>query len=164
MLIKITDIYIFRPLYFSLIRHHFPSNNAHKCGLSFAICTDKTEPVPNSWYDENMKSMQEYIDQLNDQLAKAADVDKQELETALQEAQKSMEDLQNNRYSISDKDIEWIAAHRAELRISGNDWLYSDDGGDAYSLIQQYMDGQIDASRLMKEIDRKVRMRIMEGA
>ena len=66
--------------------------------------------------------------------------------------------------SISDKDIEWISAHRAELRISGNDWLYSDDGGDAYSLIQQYMDGQIDASRLMKEIDRKVRMRIMEGA
>ncbi len=132
--------------------------------MAYTICTDKTEPVPNSWYDENMKSMQEYIDQLNDQLAKAADVDKQELETALQEAQKSMEDLQNNRYSISDKDIEWIAAHRAELRISGNDWLYSDDGGDAYSLIQQYMDGQIDASRLMKEIDRKVRMRIMEGA
>ena len=132
--------------------------------MAYTICTDKTEPVPNSWYDENMKSMQEYIDQLNDQLAKAADVDKQELETALQEAQKSMEDLQNNRYSISDKDIEWIAAHRAELRISGNDWLYSDDGGDAYSLIQQYMDGQIDANRLMKEIDRKVRMRIMEGA
>ena len=112
-----------------------------------------------------MKGMQEYIDQLNDQLAKAADVDKQELETALQQAQKSMESMQqNDRYSISDKDIEWISAHRADLRISGNDWLYSDDGGDAYSLIQQYMDGQIDASRLMKEIDRKVRMRIMEGA
>ena len=133
--------------------------------MAYTICTDKTEPVPNSWYDENMKGMQEYIDQLNDQLAKAADVDKQELETALQQAQKSMESMQqNDRYSISDKDIDWISAHRADLRISGNDWLYSDDGGDAYSLIQQYMDGQIDASRLMKEIDRKVRMRIMEGA
>ena len=83
--------------------------------MAYTICTDKTEPVPNSWYDENMKSMQEYIDQLNDQLAKAADVDKQELETALQQAQKSMESMQqNDRYSISDKDIEWISAHRAE--------------------------------------------------
>ena len=132
--------------------------------IAYTVRTDKTEPVPNAWYEESMKSMQEYIDQLKEQLANAAEVDKQDIEESLKSAQAEMASMADERYSISEKDIEWIAAHRAELRVSGENWLYSDDSGDAYTLIQQYFDGQIDASRLMKEIDRKVRMRIMEGA
>ena len=46
-------------------------------------------------------------------------------------------------------------------------WLYDsgDDGssGDAYDLVQQYVDGKITADKLMQEVDRKVRMRMMEG-
>ena len=72
------------------------------------------------------------------------------------------------RGTIVDDNEEVNAGYRAARAHGGRDGasdvVCSDDGGDAYSLIQQYMDGQIDASRLMKEIDRKVRMRIMEGA
>lgn len=131
---------------------------------AYTIRTDKTEQVPNEWYEDSLKNIQEYIDSLNEQLETAAEVDKQQIEETIKSAQESMKSMENDRWSISDMDIEWMNAHRSELRLSGDNWLYSDDSGDAYTLMQQYVDGQIDATRLMKEIDRKVRMRIMEGA
>ena len=131
---------------------------------AYTIRTDKTEPTPNKWYEQNMQEMQKYVDQLKKQIETAEAVNKQQLEETLKQAETAMKEMESDRWSISEADIAWMSEHRAELGLAGDNWLYSDNTGDGATLIQQYLDGQIDASRLMKEVDRKVRMRIMEGA
>ena len=130
----------------------------------YTICTDKTEPVLNKYYESNIASLQEYIDDLKKELETAEEVDKQDIEESIKANEESLKEYEKYRYSINEEDIAWIGAHRSELTLSGDNWLYSSESGDAWDLVQQYLQGQIDASRLMKEIDRKVRMRILEGA
>ena len=43
VLVKIADTHIFGPFYFSFIRLQFSGDNAHKCGFSLAIGSDKTD-------------------------------------------------------------------------------------------------------------------------
>ena len=42
VLVEVTNAHIFGPFYFSLIRLQLPGDNAHKCGFSLAIGSDKT--------------------------------------------------------------------------------------------------------------------------
>ena len=42
-------------------------------------------------------------------------------------------------------------------------WLYRDASGDAYELVQQYLDRQISAAQFLQNVDKKVRMMQMEG-
>ncbi len=131
---------------------------------TYVICTDKTEPTLNPYYESNLESMQEYIDELKTQLENAEEVDKQQLEESIQAAEEEKVNMERYRYSIDENEIAWMNEHRSQLIMSGDSWLFSSDSGDAYTLFQQFNDGQIDAYRFMKEVDRKVRMRILEGA
>ena len=42
-------------------------------------------------------------------------------------------------------------------------WLYADDSGDAWDLINQYLDGAIGVDELLAGIDRKAQMMMLEG-
>ena len=64
---------------------------------------------------------------------------------------------------ISTEDIAWLQAHVDQLVLQTPNWLYSEDNGEVYELVQQYCQGAIDARRLMKAIDGKVRMMLLEG-
>lgn len=132
-------------------------------GVQYTIYSDRTEPVENSHYQENMQEMQQLLDQLQAQYDSAQEADRQALQEALDAAQESLEDYENYRYSIREEDIAWIHQYADALVLQGNNWLYSADSGDAYQLVQQYSEGQIDARKLMNEIGRKIRMMMMEG-
>lgn len=132
-------------------------------GVQYTIYSDRTEPVENSYYQENMQEMQQQLDQLQAQYDSAQEADRQALQEALDAARESMEDYENYRYSIREEDIAWIHQYADALVLQGNNWLYSADSGDAYQLVQQYSEGQIDARKLMDEIGRKIRMMMMEG-
>lgn len=132
-------------------------------GVQYTIYSDRTEPVENSHYQENMQEMQQLLDQLQAQYDSAQEADRQALQEALDAAQESLEDYENYRYSIREEDIAWIHQYADALALQGNNWLYSADSGDAYQLVQQYSEGQIDARKLMNEIGRKIRMMMMEG-
>lgn len=131
-------------------------------------CADVTEPVENPTYEQDRQSAQDWLDQLKKQLENAEEIDRQEYEQELAYAQENMDNFEaQNRYIITAKDLEWLHANAEHFVLQGVNWLYSssDDGssGDAYDLVQQYIDGKITADKLMQEIDRKVRMRMMEG-
>lgn len=64
---------------------------------------------------------------------------------------------------ITAEDVAWVRSNGNALVLQMQNWLYSKDGGDAYDYVRQYIDGKIDAAKLMNEIDRKLRMMIMEG-
>ena len=131
-------------------------------------CQDVTEPVENPYYEQGLESMQDWVDQAKKELENCAEVDRQDYEEQLANAQQNLEDFKaNNFYSISQDDLNWMHENAQYFVYRCPDWLYDsgDDGssGDASDLVQQYIDGKITADKLMQEIDRKVRMRMMEG-
>lgn len=129
----------------------------------YCLRSDLNEPTMNPYHDEQVKYAEEYVEQVSEQLKTAEPVDRQRLEEELSNAQKNLENVKADIYAISPEDIEWLRAHQDELRIAGSEWLYQEGNGDAYELVQQYLDGKIDANRLMQEIDGKIRMMLMEG-
>lgn len=124
---------------------------------------DCTEPVRNPYYEETMKSMEGYLDEIRQQLDEAEPADRQELEERLKYAQEDLERARNDVWMISAEDIAWLQAHVDQLVLQTPNWLYSEDNGEVYELVQQYCQGAIDARRLMKAIDGKVRMMLLEG-
>ena len=132
--------------------------------VNYVMFPDLTEPVENPYYEEGLKSYQEYVDNLRARLEEAEEVDRQDIELELSYAEKALDNYDQYRYTISEQDIAWIRANAENLAIMGSNWLYNnDDEGEAYELVQQYCQGQIDAQRLMDEIGRKIRMMMMEG-
>lgn len=131
--------------------------------VTYVLCEGKTEPALNVYYEEGLQNMQEYVERLKQQLEEAEEVDRQSLEEELQRAEEHLADYDRYRYSISERDIAWMQENASYLTIMGPNWLYGDDAGDAYELVQQYAAGKISAEKLMNEIDRKIRMMMMEG-
>lgn len=129
----------------------------------YVIFADKSEPVENRYYQDNITQMQESIDRLQAEYASAEDADRQALEEAIANAEENLKDYEQYRYSITEEDIAWLKQYADALTLQGNNWLYSDNSGDAYQLVQQYCEGQLDARKLMDEIGRKIRMMMMEG-
>lgn len=129
---------------------------------NYTMFSDLNEPVPNSYYEEEIASMQKNIESLRTRYETAEAIDKQDIQEQLETAEQNLEEYKKYQYSISEKEIEWIHEYGDALTIQGNNWLYSSDAGDAYQLIREYSEGQIDARKLMNEIGRKIRMMMME--
>lgn len=129
----------------------------------YTFCGDLTEPVPNPTYEESVRSAEEGLANAQARYDAAEPIDRQALESELEFARRYLEQAKEQRYSIGEQEIAWLGAHGDELVLQGENWLYSDGAGDAYELINQYHDGKIDAARLMKQIDNKLRMMILEG-
>lgn len=131
--------------------------------VEYAIFSDKTEPVENKYYQSNMEQLQKSLEALREKYESAEEADKQALKEQLDSTEEGIRDYEKYRYSITEDDIAWIHQYADMLTLQGNNWLYSSDSGDAYQLVMQYCDGQIDAKKLMDEIGRKIRMMLMEG-
>lgn len=130
---------------------------------AYTLFTDLKEPVLNEYYEEGLQSLQEHVDTLRADLEKAEEIDKQDIMMALEDAEEYLADYEQYRYSVTEKDIAWLEDHAQYMEVMGVDWLYSDDTGEAYELVSQYSEGMINAEKLMTEIDRKIRMMMMEG-
>lgn len=130
---------------------------------NYAIYSDLNAPVENPYYAEEMQRLQESIEKLRAQYEAAKAVDRQDLQQQLTDFEQVMKDFEEERYSISDKDIAWIHEFGDALILQGNNWLYSGDSGEAYQLVQEYCAGQTNAQTLMNEIGRKIRMMMMEN-
>lgn len=131
--------------------------------MTYTMFSDLTEPVENAYYFEYVDRMQDSIDALRTKYENAEEIDKQQLEYELSEAEQALKDYEQYRYQISEDDITWIHQNADALTIQGSNWLYGEDGDDVNAYVSQYCEGQIDAKKLMNEIDRKMRMMMLEG-
>lgn len=132
-------------------------------GVRYSLRDDLNEPTLNEYHDENVQYMEEYVAKMQKALDEAEAADKQDLEQQLKDAQESLESAKEDIWAITEQDIAWLRANAGQLILKGSNWLYSDNSGEVYELVQQYSEGIIDAERLMKEVDNKIRMMIMEG-
>lgn len=122
------------------------------------------EPIRNSYYEKNIEEMTEALEKLKADYEKAEDADKQMLEEQIKSYEESLEIYKNEGWDASQEQIEWYRANDDNVVCASVNWIYSEAaGGEAAQLIQQYLDGQIDANQMLSGIDQKVQMMLMEG-
>ena len=108
--------------------------------------------------------MDGYIAEIQLQLDNAEPMDVQMLEEQLADYERWRADVEKDIWEISEADVAWRDANIQYLKLSTANWLYAEENGEANELIEQYAAGQLPADRLMAEIDRKIRMMILENS
>ena len=128
------------------------------------------DPVENPFYESTITELENYLETQRAQLEEASPADRQMIEEGIAGIESYLEEARGQRWSISEEDIAWLRAHNDHPVMMGGNWLYSGGSGDddagsgeVYDLVQQYVNGQVDARTLMGEVDRRIRMMILEG-
>ena len=129
----------------------------------YSLNPNLSEPIRSSWYESNLKEMNEYLDQLKSQLERADEADKQMLEEEIVDYEGYIQDMDANAWDASAEQIAWYRENAEALRLQGVQWLYSENGGDAYNLVWQYINGEVDLNAMLSGIDKKLQMMMMEG-
>lgn len=131
--------------------------------VRYNFCPDLTEPIRRPDAEEYLKYEQEYYEDMKKRYEEADEADKQALEEQLRQAEKWLERAERDSWLISAEQIEWFRANDDDLVAEGNNWLYADSSGEAYELMMQYLQGQIDARQFLQGVEKKARMMQMEG-
>ena len=121
------------------------------------------EPVRGKYYEAELNRLQAGVDALKRDLETAEAVDRPAVEAELQQAEAALADYAARGMAISQEQIDWFRSHDDHVAVSGENWLYRDDSGEAIDLVQQYLAGRIDLSRLLSGIDKKIQMMAREG-
>lgn len=122
-----------------------------------------SEPVRGKWNEQAMAEWQKQLDDLKAELEKAEAADRQMIEDSIHDTEQTLTYYEENGWDVGPKDLAWYRAHDEGITIGAFNWLYSDNSGEAYELMQQYRDGQISAEEMLAGIDRKVQMMLLEG-
>lgn len=131
--------------------------------VRYNFCPDLTEPIRRPDAEEYLKYEKEYYEDMKKRYEEADDVDKQALEEQLKQAEEWLERAERDSWLVSAEQIEWFRANDDYLVAEGNNWLYADSSGEAYELMMQYLQGQIDARQFLQGVEKKARMMQMEG-
>ena len=132
--------------------------------LRVDMCPDFNEPLENAYYEENITSFEETIASWNEQLEASQDEEERAMiEQNIAEYEEYMEEyVAENRYDISE---ESIAYYRNYARyVVPAEFIGFDDEASTefYTQLNQYMEGAIDADTFLKNIDKKLRMMMLE--
>ena len=131
---------------------------------AYNLSDEKNEPVRYSYTLEVMQEYQETLDKLHAELETADPVDVPDIEEQISETEMILEDLDRYGWSIPQKDIDWYRGHDDRIAVKRYDFLYAaDENGEISDLAEQFLAGKISSENFLKEIDRKVRMRALEG-
>lgn len=132
-------------------------------GVTYGLYMDMDEPIENDTYEESLANLQKALEEQKAEYEKADAIDKPTLKEYIENLERTLDGYSKYKYDLSPEAIEWIHANMPLFAIQGENWLYSDDSGEAYELVIQYTEGQIDARKLMDGIGKKIQMMLMEG-
>lgn len=130
--------------------------------VSYAVCADLTEPVPDPDYERRLADAQAELERARQAAAAADPIDRQALEDTAARIERYVQSVQSEKDLISAAEIAWLREHAGGLAVKGPNSLYAEGAGDAYELVRQYSDGGIDAAQLMNAVDGMVRMMLAE--
>ena len=128
-------------------------------------CVDPSlsEPIRGQWNEEYLADTQKMLDDLKADLATAEPADQQMIEENIRDMEENLEYFDTYGWDVSPREIEWYRAHAENLSLAKVNWLYSDDSGEAWELMNQYREGQISGPDMLAAIDKKVQMMLLEG-
>ena len=127
---------------------------------------DENDPVPNPYYEMSKLSWEENIRELDERLEKADESEKAALRDERKAMEGYLEDVEKNRMSVT---AEMLAAYREQVapyvyvtrQTPLTDWG-SEAGGELRTQIAQYNSGAIDMDTFIREVDKRVRMMMLE--
>ena len=125
----------------------------------------KNDPVESKYYEENLKSYQDIMEDIEKRIAEAEEKEDDETVQTLQESLENVREgyewmQEYGRWEISPEGIERYRKHAGLLRAARSSLWQSDD---AYTQVYQYLDGAISAQQLVSELEKTLTMQREEG-
>ncbi len=121
------------------------------------------EPIRGARNEQLLEEARKELEQLRTQIENADPSQTQMLEERIAEAEENLAYLEQFLWEVPESGIEWYRAHADGVVTAPVNWLYADDAGEGYELIQQYLTGGMRLDELLREIDHKVQMMLLEG-
>lgn len=147
----------------NLLKYNIAEDNLDVYTLN-TLLADKTEPVPNEYYDDMLKSEEKYLAQLEQSLEKADDADKRSIQEQIDWQKEWMEKtMPQYRYQIT---AGALAYYQQEVvpyvYVKRPTLMNKDNSGELSTLMERYSQGQIKLDQFIKDMDGKVMMMQME--
>lgn len=122
------------------------------------------EPVRNPYYEESIKSYAETIDSLRKQLEAAEDSDKAYYETMIEEYEQYAEDFEKyGSWNADEQSIALYQSYAPLCAVNKNLGMDNEYYETFYAARQQYLEGEIDKETMLRNIDKKLKMMLLEG-
>ena len=140
----------------------------------YIFFSNKTEPVPSPYAEENSKFHNEYVEALKKQLEKAEGAEKAELEESLREEEKNWEENQESvLWSISSRMIEDFRKTQDLYKVQEYDMFTELFGSSEDKDVSKLLNGlfgyrgendeEISIDEALSLLDKKVQMKRREG-
>lgn len=131
--------------------------------MRIALMPGENEPVENSYFEENLKSYDESIAEMEEKLADEDFTDEQAREALMQEIEELKgyreEYMDRGRWDVSPEAIERYRTY-AQYGVAARASIWESD---SYRQIFQYLDGAITAQQLSAELEKTLQMQRLEG-
>lgn len=133
--------------------------------LRYCLSDRENEPVRDPNYEELLQSWKDELASRQEALESAEAIDRPQIEEEIRSLEELIAYEDRFAWRISPKEIEWYRGHAEQMTVERFDFTNSgdDDSADIYDLRQQMFDGKLSPADFLKELDRQVRMRAMEG-
>lgn len=144
--------------FMELLAERMPEN------VSYMLFPDLSEPVRYPDYEATAKNYEAQVEQQRAAVENAAPKLRQEMEDQLAEMEKGYQDYVDNwSWMIRADKLAWYRGIADRVTIAVPSWFSQDSSGEAWQLLEQYMQGQMNAREFLAAVNRKARMMAMEG-
>ncbi|MBQ4090555.1 MAG: carbohydrate ABC transporter substrate-binding protein [Clostridia bacterium] len=128
------------------------------------MCPDFNETLENAYYEENIASYEETIASWQEELEKTEDEETRAMiEQNIADFEKYKEEyIAENRYDISEESIAFYRKYAEFIEPTQFIGFDEEASTEFYTQLSQYMEGAIDADTFLKNIDKKLRMMMLE--
>ncbi len=141
--------------------------NNLRSDMEYALFSDRTEPIRDPYYEENLEMLQKWLDDAKAQLEKADEDERAMWEENVNNYESYIKDAENNSWMIGPTAIAAYQNRVDMLKLLSYDFaagMVSEDGTSGYwEMVEAFSQGQITAENLLSGIDKKVQMMRLEG-
>lgn len=119
------------------------------------------EPVVNAYYEQNLKEIQNNIDQQKKSLETMTDEETREMtQNGINSMEEWLEEYkERGKYDVTPEQIAKYREVAGKMAVAKSD-IY---GGDSYDQMYQYVDGAITASQFAAQLEKTLQMQRLEG-
>lgn len=119
------------------------------------------EPVVNAYYEQNLKEIQNNIDQQKKSLETMTDEETREMtQNNINSMEEWLEEYkESGKYDVTPEQIAKYREVAGKMAVAKSD-IY---GGDSYDQMYQYVDGAITASQFAAQLEKTLQMQRLEG-
>lgn len=126
-------------------------------------CPDMNEPIRNEYYEENLEYYEEQLATMRAEMEKASEDDKAEWQAQITEMEGYRDEyMENYAWDVTEESIAEYRKYAQYVMPSRSIGLDGDASETYYEQLQQYMEGNIGADEMLKNIDDKLRMMLLE--